>query len=183
MDEKQEIPEEETGSDKLRRVFEEVEKESSKFREMIKDIESPNFSMKDFRDPLLADEQLSRALAGPVIDRLYNPEVFRNNGPSHAKQTYDILHKYIRKFEMSLDNEHEIGAQLVSFGREYTFNIQYIHYSDPDFILFEGLTQNNERVQLIQNTVQLNVLFLALPKVHDEPKRIGKLGFVGVEES
>lgn len=90
-----------------------------------------------------------------------------------AKWMYDRLVEYIKDFESSLDSDKEIGAQLVSFGREFSFNIQDIGYYGPDIITFLGITQNGEKVQLVQNIAQLNVLFISVPKIHEEPRRIG----------
>ncbi|HDD44296.1 MAG TPA: hypothetical protein ENG63_05490 [Candidatus Desulfofervidus auxilii] len=90
-----------------------------------------------------------------------------------ARWTYKRLIEYIRDFEKELDEEHEIGARLVSFGQVVTFHIQDIGYYGPDIITFYGITDKGERVQLIQHISQLNVLLVAMPKLKDKPRRIG----------
>lgn len=92
-----------------------------------------------------------------------------------AKWIYKLLIEYIRKFEDSLDKEHEIGARLVSFGHDITFHIQNIGYFSPNIITFYGVNENDENVQLIQNVTQLNVLLIALKKREIIPRRIGFL--------
>ncbi len=90
-----------------------------------------------------------------------------------ARWTYERLIEYIRDFEKELDEEHEIGARLVSFGQVVTFHIQDIGYYGPDIITFYGITDKGERVQLIQHISQLNVLLVVMPKLKDKPRRIG----------
>ncbi|GHO52378.1 DUF6173 family protein [Ktedonobacter robiniae] len=97
--------------------------------------------------------------------------------PSHkvnpAKWTYERLSKYINDFESSLDNDHEIGARLVSFGQAITFHIEDIGYYGPDIISFDGRNEAGEKVQLIQHISQLSVLLVAVQKQQEQPRRIG----------
>lgn len=90
-----------------------------------------------------------------------------------AKWVYERLVEYIRKFEENLDEAHEIGARLVSFGNTVTFHINGIGYHNPSIITFYGSNENGEGMQLIQNVTQLSVLLVALKKREDKPKRIG----------
>ena len=96
-----------------------------------------------------------------------------------AKSAYNRLLEYIKDFEKNLDEEHEVGARLVSFGTTHTFHIQNLDYYGPDIITFYGKTDKGDEVQLIQNISQLNVLLIAMKKLEEKPKRIGfhvKLG-------
>ncbi|MEI7817972.1 MAG: DUF6173 family protein, partial [Desulfuromonadales bacterium] len=90
-----------------------------------------------------------------------------------AKWTHKRLATYIQDFESNLDNEHEIGARLVSFGSAITFHIQDIGYYGPDIITFDGLNDAGETVKLIQNISQLSVLLVAMKKLEEKPRRIG----------
>jgi hypothetical protein len=90
-----------------------------------------------------------------------------------AKSTYEHLAIQIQLFESELDEDHEIGARLVSFDPSVVLHIDGLGYHGPDIICFYGVTDNGERVQLIQNIAQLSVLLIALPKRSEEPKRIG----------
>ncbi len=90
-----------------------------------------------------------------------------------AEWTYERLGMYIQSFEADLDDEHEIGARLVSFGQEITFHIANIGYHGPDIISFNGLNSNGEKVQLIQHYSQLSVLLVAMKKQQEKPRRIG----------
>lgn len=80
---------------------------------------------------------------------------------------------YINDFEKELDDEHEIGARLVSFGSTITFHIQDIGYWGPDIISFTGVDDNSQRVKLIQHTSQLSVLLIAVTKTEEKARRIG----------
>ena len=96
-------------------------------------------------------------------DRVTNP----------AKWAYKHLVEYIIDFEKNLDEDHEIGARLVSFGQAVTFHIEDIGYYGPDIISFYGVNDNQERVQLIQHISQLSVLLIAMTKIGEKPRRIG----------
>ena len=90
-----------------------------------------------------------------------------------AKWTYERLVNYINDFEKDLDEEHEIGARLVSFGTEVTFHIQDMGYHGPDIISFTGIDDKSQKVQLIQNISQLSVLLIAVTKTEEKARRIG----------
>lgn len=92
-----------------------------------------------------------------------------------AEWTYERLKNYIKEFEADLDDQHEIGAHLVSFGRDVTFHIDDIGYHGPDIITFHGKNDKGQVVQLIQHTSQLSVLLVAIDKQSDKPRRIGFL--------
>jgi len=90
-----------------------------------------------------------------------------------AAWTHEKLIEYIKDFETNLDNEQEIGANLVSFGNNLVFHIDRIDYYGPDIICFTGVDNNNSQLQLIQHISQLNVLLMAVPKLDEKPRRIG----------
>lgn len=90
-----------------------------------------------------------------------------------AKWTHERLCNYIKTFEEGLDQEHEIGARLVSFGTTVTFHIEHVGYWGPDIISFEGKDEAGNKVQLIQHVSQLSVLLMAMKKVGEEPRRTG----------
>lgn len=114
--------------------------------------------------------EMTTAMARPVVPD-YRP--MENKSQNPAKWTYERLSRYIKDFEARLDEEHEIGARLVSFGSAVTFHIQDMSYYEPDIIAFYGKNDQGEEVQLIQHTSQLSVLLVAVKKQGDEPRRIG----------
>lgn len=104
-----------------------------------------------------------------------------NRGPSFshrsqanpAKWTYQKLVECIYSLEKSFDDEHEIGARLVSFGSPATFHLQDMNYYDPGVIRFCGTNESGEELQLIQHVSQLSVMLITLKKLNEEAHRIG----------
>ena len=103
----------------------------------------------------------------PLAQYLPDPNI------NPAKRIYEIIVEYIEEFQKNLDLNDEVGAHLVSFGREYTFHIINIDYSGPNVIVFYGLDKCQRPLQLIQNINQLNILLVALPKLGEKPRRFG----------
>lgn len=97
---------------------------------------------------------------------------------SPAESSFRRLVMYIREFEEQLDPDHEVGGRMVSFGANVQFHIVDIGYWGPDLITFDGLDEQGQRVKLIQNLSQLNVLLVALPKQQPEAPEPRRIGFV-----
>jgi hypothetical protein len=94
---------------------------------------------------------------------------------SPAESVFRRLVLYIREFEAQLDQNHEVGGRMVSFGTTVQFHIMDMGFWGPDIITFDGVDENGSRMKLIQNISQLNVLLVAMPKRRPEaePRRIG----------
>lgn len=107
---------------------------------------------------------MSAAFRPPVVD-------YPRRNP--AEWTYARLSKYMKEFQDALDDEHELGARLVSFGNTVVFHVESLGYHGPDIITFQGANENGERVRLIQNISQLSVLLVAVKKLGEKPRRIG----------
>lgn len=89
-----------------------------------------------------------------------------------AQEVCRKLYKYIVDFERDLDNDHEVGAALASFGSKTILYIEYLSYG-PSIIIFDGFNEYGDKVKLIQHVSQLSVLLVALKKREDKPNRIG----------
>jgi hypothetical protein len=128
--------------------------------------------MSDEREPPLTDEALCRMsrLVAPVPANLPAPGDHRENP---ARWMFERLAAYIRQFESRLDEEHEVGARLVSFGANLTFHIEDMGYFGPDMIVFYGRNDQGEPVQLVQHTSQLSVLLVGVRKQAAHARRIG----------
>ena len=100
-------------------------------------------------------------------------ETLERRHANQAKWMHERVVRSINSFEEQLDQEHEVGARLVSFGSEMTFHIGDVGYWGPDIIIFYGKRQDGNSVELLQHISQLSVLLVALKKVHEEPRRIG----------
>jgi len=93
---------------------------------------------------------------------------------SAAQWAYERLVVFIKKFEETLDAEHEIAMGFVG-GDAGVLRIQGIGYFDPDILTFYGTDESGAKMQLVQHVSQLSVMLRALPKptAQPEPTRIG----------
>lgn len=97
--------------------------------------------------------------------------------PSSARVSCEIIMEHIKKFENTLDNDHEVAIKLASFGQSITLSVIRIGYSDPNTLVFYGYV-GEQPATLIQHMSQLNFLLLAAPKADPKkPVRRVKLGF------
>lgn len=85
------------------------------------------------------------------------------------------IKNYVETFESELDEEHEIGIRLASFGGVVIFHAEQIGFSKPNVITFYGITEEGDKVQLIQHVSQLSLLLKAVKKREEKPNRIGFL--------
>ena len=92
----------------------------------------------------------------------------------NADYAYEVIMERIKEFEDELDNDHEVGIQLASFGQSINLAVTEIGYSNPSTLVFYGYV-GDQRATLIQHMSQLNFLLLAMKKTDPEkpPRRIG----------
>ena len=96
---------------------------------------------------------------------------------SFASEYAKALINQISRFNENLDAEHEVGLQLVTFGQSITFHVLDIGYQNPSLIIFTGLTEQKEKVELVQHVSQISFLLMGLTKLEPgKPKR--KIGFI-----
>jgi hypothetical protein len=106
----------------------------------------------------------------PVNPGILVPHLSQTNP---AKWAHRKFIECLYNFEKSLDDDHEIGARLLSFAAEITFYIQDVGYYDPHMISFSGSNEDEEKLQLVQHVSQLNIFLVAMKKRGREPIRIG----------
>ena len=97
----------------------------------------------------------------------------RASSGNHAEWMHERIVRSIVDFEKELDGTQEIGARLISFGDKEVIHIDDVGYWGPDLIIFHGKNVDGRPVKLLQHISQISVLLVALPTVHDEPRRIG----------
>ena len=91
---------------------------------------------------------------------------------STAEEFYQRLEAQIRDFDQQLDQDHEVGVKLVTFGQAVTFHVSGLGYYNPALIFFYGETAEGEKVQLIQHVSQISFMLMSIPKRDpNEPKR------------
>ncbi|GAA3861574.1 DUF6173 family protein [Celeribacter arenosi] len=93
---------------------------------------------------------------------------------SPAEWAYERLILYIKNFEETLDNEHEVAMGFAG-SETGVMRIEGLGFFDPDIVTFYGTDQTGTKAQLIQHVTQLSVMLRALPKNPDTetPMRIG----------
>jgi Family of unknown function (DUF6173) len=93
-----------------------------------------------------------------------------------ASEFYTRLVEMINEFDSELDQEHEVGMRLVSFGQTVQFHVEDLGYYDPSLIRFYGRTDDNNMIELIQHVSQISFLLMAVKRLNpEEPKK--KIGF------
>ena len=78
----------------------------------------------------------------------------------------------IEQFEAGLDAEHELSMQLVSFGATVTIRPERVGFSTANLITFHGMTDEGEKVSLVQHVSQVSMMLKAAKKQNAKPKRV-----------
>jgi hypothetical protein len=96
--------------------------------------------------------------------------------PNLASEFHRRLVEWINDFDSTLDQDHEVGVRLVSFGQTVVFHLNDIGYWNPSLISFIGITSEGEPVELIQHVSQISILLMKLRRLDPTtPKK--KIGF------
>lgn len=89
-----------------------------------------------------------------------------------SSEFYKRLTDWINGFDQSLDQEHEVGVRLVTFGQAVTFHLENMGYCNPSLISFSGFMENGEPVELIQHVSQISILLIRMKrKDPNKPKK------------
>src|SRR3990170_393728 len=91
-----------------------------------------------------------------LISRITITPRIPDSAANPAKWMHERIVRSINDFEQSLDQDHEVGARLVTFGADFKFHIQDVGYWGPDIIIFHGVDKNRKQVQLLQHITQLS---------------------------
>jgi Family of unknown function (DUF6173) len=82
------------------------------------------------------------------------------------------LVEWITDYDKSLDDAHEVGVKLVSFGQSITFRLYNVGYWNPSLMRFYGISEDGSPVELIQHVSQISILLMTLPRQNpSKPKR------------
>lgn len=93
-----------------------------------------------------------------------------------ADAQYEIIKKYIVDFEKSLDQEHEVGLLLTSFGTTVMMQVTEIGYEGSVLMIFKGYVDGREAT-LIQHISQINFLLTSMKRPEPEKPKV-QIGFV-----
>jgi hypothetical protein len=81
-----------------------------------------------------------------------------------ASEFYARLLARIVEFDSTLDNEHEVGVRLVSFGQTVVLRVEALGYHDPSLIMFFGHSEDGSPIELIQHVSQISFLLTSLKR-------------------
>ncbi len=138
-------------------------------------IPNPNIKLPQINLPQIAmpdfSSMIPRPFEFPEIRIPTNPLVSTMEA-NYASEFHKRLVKWINDFNASLDNEHEVGVRLVSFGQTVVFHLEDIGYWNPSLICFKGKTEQGNPVELIAHVSQISILLTKLPRENPSvPKR------------
>jgi len=74
------------------------------------------------------------------------------------------LMEIINEFDKSLDQDHEVGIRLVNFGETVVFHLEDLGYQNPSLMIFYGITDNDEPVELIQHISQISIMLIKMKR-------------------
>jgi hypothetical protein len=83
-----------------------------------------------------------------------------------------IVHQ-IMEFEKNLGPDHEIGGRFVEGPSNEPLHITNVASWGPDMVMFMGQFPDGRRFELLQHYSQVSMLLVAVPKMREEPRRIG----------
>ncbi len=121
-----------------------------------------------------SDPNADCAEGKPLPERLTRKPVKEK---SPAEWAYERLILYIKNFEDTLDNNHEVALGMTG-GDAGVLRIEGLGFFDPDIVTFYGTDPTGVKTQLIQHVSQLNVLLRAMPRQSEEPEvEANRIGF------
>ena len=128
---------------------------------------------------------LKNGAAAPEVDASTSPPVQVKDGvvetaSTPAEKPFDpsawmherIVHQ-IMEFEKNLGPDHEIGGRFVEGPSNEPLHISNVASWGPDMIMFIGQFPDGRRFELLQHYSQVSMLLVAVPKMREEPRRIG----------
>jgi hypothetical protein len=93
----------------------------------------------------------------------------RKNNP--AGYALERINRLINSFQTGLAEDVEVGMSVVGSGAP--FRLHSVRISNPDILIFDGIDENNNVVQLLQNYSQMAIMLVAVPKLEEKPFRMG----------
>jgi hypothetical protein len=127
------------------------------------------------------DKQMANLseLACPTIPVSKMPPnaLIESGKANQASEYHKALVSRINNFDKSLDEDHEVGVRLVSFGSDVTFHLTALGYQNPLLITFFGTTSDGNPIELLQHVSQISILLMKLPRLNpNQPKKT--IGFL-----
>ena len=98
-----------------------------------------------------------------------------------AKEFHRRLVEWINDFDADLDEAHEVGVRLVTFGQSITIRLHDLSYWNPSLMKFIGTREDTgDPVELIQHVTQISILLTALKRLDTSTPK-PRMGFAAPE--
>jgi hypothetical protein len=95
----------------------------------------------------------------------------QKNNP--AEYIHQRLSSLIASFQNGLRDDVEVGIHVVGSGAAAPFRLRAMTVSNPDMLIFDGIDDRGAQVRLLQHYSQTGIMLVVMPKVDEEPYRIG----------
>jgi Family of unknown function (DUF6173) len=95
----------------------------------------------------------------------------------YANVMYRCLLQEIKEFESELKSDEEIGAYFASFAGATCLHIESIKHRDPYYLILTGVTEQGQKVRLIQHVTQTSILFVPVKVNPEEDRKPRRFGF------
>jgi hypothetical protein len=141
----------------------------------------PKCFQKVLQESVLSGPRLDLGAALPRIEVPPSPLVTAAQA-NLASEFHRRLVEWINSFDAALDQAHEVGVRLVSFGQTVVFHLDDIGFWNPSLISVRGFTEDGSPVELIQHVSQISVLLMKLPR-RDPSKPKRPIGFASEPEA
>jgi Family of unknown function (DUF6173) len=92
------------------------------------------------------------------------------NPADYARERVTAL---IESFQANIDNDVEVGISVVGSGSAAPFRLRAIRASNPDILIFDGVDDRGNVVQLLQHYSQMALMLVVVPKLEERPFRMG----------
>jgi Family of unknown function (DUF6173) len=118
-----------------------------------------------------ANAEVPAPIRPPATSAIGAPPAQQPHNP--AQWMHERLVHQIIEFEKRIGPDHEVGGRFVEGPGSEPLHLANIASWGPDMILFMGQFPDGRKWELLQHYSQVSLLLIAVPKMTDEPRRIG----------
>lgn len=116
------------------------------------------------------DRQIFGQAAGAEKGKSGQPEA--DSGQALGRQAFEAFSGQVRQLEAMLGRDSEIGLMIPGAGSSVRIHLRNFALIGQELICFLGVDTEKRNVRLMQNTSQLSVMILEVPKLGDIAFRI-----------
>lgn len=165
-------------NDEIKKSFETIQNSISDSDDILKKMQ---LEINPLKEIFSQQDKIKKLIKkDPFIPKI--PNIEHINNPNLASEFHKRIAQWIQEFDANLDQEHEVGVKLISFGQTTIFHLQDMGFWNPSLILFKGFTDEDQPVQLIQHVSQISILIMKVKRINtSQPKR--QIGFAPWEDA